>query len=129
MTFANWIIWIFVQWNTFAIKTIKVITRCSGKRYSVRSSHRRCLVGKVVFKNFAKFKGKHLCSRVFFLINSQNIKKRFWHRRLPVSFVKFLNTYFSTKHLLWLLLKLAFRVRSNSFASLTIIFANSGWPE
>ena len=129
MIFADWIIWFFVQWNILAIKTIKVITRSSAKRCSIRSSHLRCLVGKVVCKNFAKFKGKHLCSRVFFLIKSQNIKKRFWHRRLPVSFVKFLNTYFSTKHLLWLLLKLALRVRSNSFASLTIIFANSGWPE
>ena len=31
-----------------------------------RSSHRRCSVKKGVFKNFAKFTGKHLCQSLFF---------------------------------------------------------------
>ena len=33
---------------------------------SVRSSHRRCSVGKGVLQNFAKFTGKHLCQSLFF---------------------------------------------------------------
>ena len=32
---------------------------------SVRSSHRRCSVRKVVLRNFAKFTGKHLCQSLF----------------------------------------------------------------
>ena len=31
-----------------------------------RSSHLRCSVKKGVFRNFAKFTGKHLCQRLFF---------------------------------------------------------------
>ena len=31
-----------------------------------RSSHRRCSVRKGVFRNFAKFTGKHLCQSLFF---------------------------------------------------------------
>ena len=33
---------------------------------SSRSSHQRCSVRKGVFRNFAKFAGKHLCQRLFF---------------------------------------------------------------
>ena len=32
----------------------------------LRSSHRRCSVRKGVFRNFAKFAGKHLCQNLFF---------------------------------------------------------------
>ena len=32
----------------------------------LRSSHRRCSVKKVAFKNFAKYTGKHLCQGLFF---------------------------------------------------------------
>ena len=32
----------------------------------LRSSHWRCSVRKDVFRNFAKFKGKHLCQSLFF---------------------------------------------------------------
>ena len=35
-------------------------------RAIIRSSHRRCSVKKVVFRNFAKFTGKHLCQSIFF---------------------------------------------------------------
>ena len=31
-----------------------------------RSSHRMCSVGKGVLRNAAKFKGKHLCQKLFF---------------------------------------------------------------
>ena len=40
-----------------------------GKQVSstqCRSSHRKYSVGKGVFKNFAKFTGKHLCQSLFF---------------------------------------------------------------
>ena len=36
------------------------------KDWKVRSSHQRCSVKKVVLRNFAKFKGKHLCQSLFF---------------------------------------------------------------
>ena len=31
-----------------------------------RSIHQRCSIKKGVLRNFAKFKGKHLCQRLFF---------------------------------------------------------------
>ena len=49
-----------------------------------RSSHQRFSVNKGVLRNFAKFTGKHY----------EFIKKRLWHRCLPVNFVKFLRTSF-----------------------------------
>ena len=37
------------------------------KRHSrVRSSHQRCTLKSGVLKNFAKFRGKHLCQSLFF---------------------------------------------------------------
>ena len=33
---------------------------------TIRSSHQRCFVKKGVFRNFAKFTGKHLCQNLFF---------------------------------------------------------------
>ena len=35
----------------------------------VRDSHPEVFCGKSVFKNLAKFKGKHLCQSLFFNIN------------------------------------------------------------
>ena len=32
----------------------------------LRSSHRRCSVGKGVLRSFAKFTGKHLCQSLYF---------------------------------------------------------------
>ena len=32
----------------------------------VRVGHQRCSVGKIVLRNFTKFKGKHLCQSLFF---------------------------------------------------------------
>ena len=66
-----------------------------------RSSHRRCSVKKGVLKNFAKFTGK-TCARVSLLIKLQAwgprpatlLKKRLWHKCVPVNFVKFLRTNF-----------------------------------
>ena len=62
------------------------------------SSHRRWSLRKVVFRNFAKFSGKHLCQSLF-LIKLQLwaynfIKKRLWHRCFSVDFAKFQRTPF-----------------------------------
>ena len=64
-----------------------------------RSSHRRCFVKRVVYRNFAKFTGKHLCQRFFFnkvagLSPATLLKKSLWHRCFPVNFEKFLRTPF-----------------------------------
>ena len=68
------------------------------------------LCKKGVLRNFVKFTGKHLCQSLFFnkvagLRPTTLLKKRPWHRCLPVNFAKFLRTPFFTKHLRWLLLK------------------------
>ena len=59
----------------------------------------RCSILKRVLKNFAKFKGKHLCQSLFFaqvagLSPATLLKKRLWHRCFPVNFAKFLRTPF-----------------------------------
>ena len=56
----------------------------SGKS-TIRSSHRRFSVRKDVLRNFAKFTG-NTCARV--------LKKRLWHRCIPVNFATFLRTPF-----------------------------------
>ena len=49
---------------------------------------------------------ENTCARLSFLIKLEALlKKRLWHRRSPVNFVKFLRTGFLTEHLWWLLLK------------------------
>ena len=65
---------------------------------TIRSSHQRCSVTKSVLKNFAKFRGKHLCQVHFFIkVASPTtlLKERPWHRCFPVNFAKFLRTPFS----------------------------------
>ena len=62
---------------------------------------------KSVLRNFAKLAkltGKHLCHSLFFnsvagLRPANLLKKRLWHRRFAVSFVKFLRTPFFIEHL------------------------------
>ena len=69
----------------------------------MRSSHRRCSVRKDILRNFAKFKGKHLCQSLFFNKVAGRpatlFKKRLWRRCFLVSFAKFLRTPFFTEHL------------------------------
>ena len=65
----------------------------------IRSSHQRCSIKKGALRNFAKFTGKHLCQSLFFnkVVNfkvATLLKKRLWHRCLPVNFTKFLRTPF-----------------------------------
>ena len=64
-----------------------------------RSSHQRCSIRKGIFRNFAKFTGKHLCQSIFFnkvagLRPATLLKKRLWHRCFPANFAKFLRTPF-----------------------------------
>ena len=80
-------------------------------RTDVRSSRPEVFCKKDVFRNFTKFKGKHLCQSLFFnkvtaLRHATLLKKRLWHRCLTVNFVKFLRTSFFIEHLWWLLLLL-----------------------
>ena len=54
---------------------------------------------KGFLRNFTKCTGKHLCQSLFFnkvagLGPVALLKKRLWHRRFPVDFVKFLRTPF-----------------------------------
>ena len=74
-----------------------------------KSSHQRCSVRKHVLRNFTKFTGKRLCQSLFFnkvagLRSATLLKKRLWHRRFLVNFVKFLRTPFSWNTSGWLLL-------------------------
>ena len=65
----------------------------------IKSSNRRCSVRKSVFRNFAKFIGKHLCQSLFFnkvagLRPATLLKKKLWQRYFPVNFAEFLRTPF-----------------------------------
>ena len=89
---------------------------------SYRSSRPQVFCKKGVLKNFAKFKGKHVCQSLFFNKVAglrpkacNFITKRLWRRCLPRNFVKFLWTPFLIKHLRWLLLLLKMLV--NKFIS------------
>ena len=64
---------------------------------------------KGFLRNFAKFKGKHLCQSLFFnkvtgVRTATLLKKRLRHRFFPMNFAKFLRTPFLTEHLWWLFL-------------------------
>ena len=80
------------------IKT-KIIKIGNKNKQMDRSRHRRCSVRKGVFRNFAKFTGKHLCQSLFLnkvagLRPATLLKKRPWHRCFPVNFARFLRTPF-----------------------------------
>ena len=68
---------------------------------TIRISRPEVFCKKGVLRNLAKSTGKHLCQSLFF---ATLLKKRPWHRCLPVNFAKFLRTPFLTEHLRWLLL-------------------------
>ena len=68
-------------------------------KHSIRTSHRRCSVKKIVLRNFAKITGKHLCQSFLFRKFASSrpanlLKKGLSCRCLPVSFAKFLRTPF-----------------------------------
>ena len=71
----------------------------------LRSSRRRCSVRKGVLRNFAKFRGKHLCQSLFFnnkvagtqagnFIKKETLEQVFSHEFCKIS----MNTFF-TEHL------------------------------
>ena len=75
----------------------------------IRSSRPEVFCKKGVFRNFAKFTGKHMCQRLFFnkvavLRPETLLKKSLWHSCFPVNFVKILRTPFLTQQLWRLLL-------------------------
>ena len=71
-----------------------------------RSSRPEVFCEKGVLRNFAKFTGNHLCqSQSFRRAPANLLKKRLWHRFLPVNFAKFRRTPFFTEHLWCLLLE------------------------
>ena len=53
------------------------------------ASHPRVFCKKGTRKNFARFKGKHLCQSLFFKVVAS---LKLWHRYFPVNFAKFLRT-------------------------------------
>ena len=64
-----------------------------------RSSHQTCPTIKAVLINFIKITGRHLYHSLFFkkvagLRRATLLKKRLWHRCLPVNFTKLLRTPF-----------------------------------
>ena len=68
-----------------------------------RSSRPEVFLKKDVLRNFTKFIGKHLCQSPFInkvagLRPAIFFKKRFWHRRFPANFTKFLRTPFFIEH-------------------------------
>ena len=92
-----------------------------------RSSYQGCSTKKDVLRNFAKFTGKHPCQSLSFnkvagLRSPTLLKKRLWHRYLPVNFVKFLITPFYIEHLWWLLLMRIVKCIFLRFTIFEIIF-------
>ena len=76
-----------------------------------RSSRQKVFRKKGVFRNFAKFIGKHLCQSLFFnkaagLRAATLLKKRLWRKCFPVNFEEFLRKPFLTELLQRLLLKI-----------------------
>ena len=79
--------------------------------FPFRSSQQKCSVKKGVFRNFAKFTGKHLCQSLFAEPQPATLlKKRLWHWCFSVNFAKFLRTPFLIEHLWWLLLLIAISI-------------------
>ena len=76
---------------------------------SKRINHPQVFWKKGFLRNFAKFKGKHLCQSLFFnksagMRTATLLKKSLWYRCFPVNIAKFPRTPFFIEHLRWLLL-------------------------
>ena len=91
---------------TFLQGICKVIWRRSQATERLKSGIKteafaqRCFVRKGVLRNFSKFT-QFTRAGVFF--NKTLLKKKLWHRCLPVNFVKFVRTPFLTEHIRGLL--------------------------
>ena len=57
-----------------------------------RSSRPEVFCKKGIFKNFAKFTGKHLCQSIFLKKVATLFKKRLWYKCFPMNFAKVLRT-------------------------------------
>ena len=64
-----------------------------------RSSRPEVFCRNGILSNLAKFTGKHLCQSLYFdkVGPATILKKRLWHRCVPVNFAKFLRTPFLQK--------------------------------
>ena len=67
--------------SSYVLGCYKVLSKRCG-------SHQRCSIKKGVLKEISQNAQGNICTRVSFL------KKRLWHRCLPMNFVKFLRTPF-----------------------------------
>ena len=84
-----------------------MLRQCEADNFNVYYVFSNCLTKickKDVFRNFAKFTGKHLYQSLFFnkvvgLRPATLLKKRLWYRCFPVNFAKFLITPFIIEHL------------------------------
>ena len=86
-------------WNYFFSFPFGIASNSYFTVNDLRSNRWRYSVWKVVFRNFAKFTGKHLCHRLFFnkvvgVRAATLLKKRVWRRCFSVNFEKFLKTAF-----------------------------------
>ena len=123
---------IYEKWKMFTGYYIWIAKRISRFKISItfsipwhrrRSCHRSCSVKKGVLRNFAKFKGKHLCRSLFFnkvagLRPATLLKKRLWHRFFAVNFKKFLRTPFlqkTSRRLLLQAVKIFLKIKLLSF--------------
>ena len=104
----------------------------SSKIDDTRSSRPELFCKKSVFRNFAKFTGKHLCPSLFFnkvagLRPATLLKKRLWHRCFPVNFVKFLRTPFLQNTFVGCFCHIYFKEMRHS--EIEYILVNSFYPK
>ena len=92
--YHRYLTWFSVRlWATMIVFAITI-------QMTITSSHQRCSARESVLRNFAKFRGKHLCQVLFFnKVAGPNpatlFKKRLWHRCFPLNFAKILRIPFS----------------------------------
>ena len=55
------------QWNGFYTIRNSLMKELIYSFSVIRTSHRRCSIKKLLLKNFAVFRGKHLCQRIFLI--------------------------------------------------------------
>ena len=99
---------LIINWNIFHDVFERVVQQCN-RNMTKHNVIKNIFCKKDVLKNFAKFTGKYLFQSLFFnkvsgLSLAILIKKRLWHRYVPVNFAKFLRTSFFKEHIWWLLL-------------------------
>ena len=81
------------------------MTRKQITRTRTEAVEQRCSVKKV-FQKISQNSQANSCTRVSAGLRPATLlKKRFWHRCLPLNFEKFLGAPFFIEHLWWLLLK------------------------